>query len=81
MVNMRGIESPDWPAWGAEGISLGDWLHLVAGRSMFALKIVVLLAIAWFIPNSHQLMGRFSPAFEPGPENPPVALTWRPSLR
>ena len=32
-------------------------------------------------PNSHQLMGRFSPALDRAVEGLPAALTWRPSLR
>ncbi|MFL9953036.1 MBOAT family protein [Paraburkholderia nemoris] len=81
MAGLRGIEAPDWPAWSTANMSLGGWLHLVAGRSTLALQIVALLAIVWCTPNSHQLMGRFSPALDRAAEGLPVALTWRPSLR
>ncbi|WP_336602155.1 hypothetical protein [Paraburkholderia bengalensis] len=80
MAGLRGIEAPDWPAWGAAGMNLADWLHLVAGRSTLALLIVLLLAIVWCAPNSHQLMGRFSPALERAADDA-RALTWRPSMR
>ncbi len=81
MAGLRGIESLDWPAWGAAGMDFGTWLHLVAGRSTLALLIVALLTIVWCAPNSHQLMGRFSPALERAAEGVPAALTWQPSLR
>ncbi|CAE6854160.1 MBOAT family O-acyltransferase [Paraburkholderia nemoris] len=81
MAGLRGIEAPDWPAWSTANMSLGGWLHLVAGRSTLALQIVALLAIVWCTPNSHQLMGRFSPALDRAAEGLPAALTWRPSLR
>ena len=81
MAGLRGIEALDWPAWGAANMGFGEWLHLVAGRSTLALQIAVLLAIVWCMPNSHQLMGRFSPALERAAEGLPAALTWWPSLR
>ena len=81
MAGLRGIEAPDWPAWSTANMSLGGWLHLVAGRSTLGLQIVALLAIVWCTPNSHQLMGRFSPALDRAAEGLPAALTWRPSLR
>ncbi|RKE36789.1 D-alanyl-lipoteichoic acid acyltransferase DltB (MBOAT superfamily) [Paraburkholderia sp. BL23I1N1] len=81
MAGLHGVETLDWPAWGAANMNPAEWLHLVAGRSTLALQIVALLAIVWCTPNSHQLMGRFSPALERAAEGLPVALTWRPSLR
>ena len=81
MAGLRGIEAPDWPAWSTANMRLGGWLHLVAGRSTLGLQIVALLAIVWCTPNSHQLMGRFSPALDRAAEGLPAALTWRPSLR
>lgn len=80
MAGMRGIETPDWPAWGAMNMDALDWLRLVAGRSTLALQIVALLAIVWCMPNSHQLMGRFSPALERSAERAGALLTWRPTL-
>jgi alginate O-acetyltransferase complex protein AlgI len=81
MAGLHGIETLDWPAWGTANIGPAEWLHLVAGRSTLALQIAALLAIVWCTPNSHQLMGRFSPALERAAEGLPAALTWRPSLR
>ena len=79
-AGMRGIESLDWPAWGAMNMDTLCWLRLVAGRSTLALQIVALLAIVWCMPNSHQLMGRFSPALERSAERAGAVLAWRPSL-
>src|SRR5262249_28359126 len=81
MAGLRGIESPRWPAWGATGIGFGQWLHLVVCRSAFAFQLAVPLVIVWCMPNSHQLMGRFSPALERAAERLPGAPAWRPSLR
>jgi len=80
MAGLHGFASPDWPAWGAAGMSFASWLHLVAGRSMLAMMIVAMLLIVWCTPNSHQLMGRFSPALERAAEGVRTP-TWRPSLR
>ncbi|WP_028225498.1 MBOAT family O-acyltransferase [Paraburkholderia ferrariae] len=80
MAGLRGIEPLGWPAWHAANLDAGSWLHLVTGRSMLALRIAVLLAIAWCLPNSHQLMGRFSPALERPAEGGPKLTRWRPSL-
>lgn len=81
MLGLHGFESIDWPAYGATHATFGEWLRLVAGRSTLALQIVALLAIVWCLPNSHQVMGRFSPALERAAHDVPAALTWRPSLR
>ncbi|WP_345813653.1 MBOAT family O-acyltransferase [Paraburkholderia sp. PREW-6R] len=81
MAGFHGFESPGWPAWDAAGMDFGAWLHLVAGRSTLALLIAGMLLIVWCAPNSHQLMGRFSPALERAAEGVPASLTWRPSLR
>jgi alginate O-acetyltransferase complex protein AlgI len=80
MLGMRGIESPGWPAWGAMNMDALEWLHLVVGRSILALMIVAMLAIVWCLPNSHQIMGRFSPALERSAERAGAFLTWRPAL-
>lgn len=80
MAGVRGIESPGWPAWHAANMDAGTWLHLVAGRSMLALRIAALLAIVWCLPNSHQLMGRFSPAPGRPADGLSAVPTWRPSM-
>lgn len=81
MAGLRGIEPLGWPAWHAANMDAATWLHLVAGRSVLALRIAALLAVVWCLPNSHQLMGRFSPALERPAERLSALLTWRPSMR
>ncbi|RFU48095.1 MBOAT family protein [Paraburkholderia sp. DHOC27] len=82
MAGLHGIESFDWPAWptrGAVHMNALDWLRIVLGRSTLALQIAALLLIVWCMPNSHQLMGRFSPALERSAERAGAWLNWRPS--
>ncbi|PMS35758.1 D-alanyl-lipoteichoic acid acyltransferase DltB (MBOAT superfamily) [Trinickia symbiotica] len=83
MLGLRGIESIDaWPI-GHASIDIGalEVLRLTLGRTLPALQIAALLAIAWFAPNSHQLMGRFSPALDRAALDVPAWLVWRPSWR
>jgi D-alanyl-lipoteichoic acid acyltransferase DltB (MBOAT superfamily) len=79
MAGLRGFEALDWPSRRAAQAGFFEWLRLVAGRSMPAMQIAALLAIVWGMPNSHQLMGRFSPALERPAEALPAAAAWRPS--
>ncbi|RKP44202.1 MBOAT family O-acyltransferase [Trinickia fusca] len=81
MAGMRGIEALPWPSRADAHIDMLEWLRLAVGRSMPALSIAALLAVAWFAPNSHQLMGRFSPALERAALDAPAVLAWRPSWR
>jgi alginate O-acetyltransferase complex protein AlgI len=80
MAGGRGIEPFGWPSWDAVNGDALAWLHLVAGRSMLALRIAALLVIVWCLPNSHQWMGRFSPALGRSAEGPSIVPTWRPSM-
>lgn len=59
--------------------ALGAW-HLAIGRHLQALHLVLLLAIVWLAPNSHQILGRFSPALAKVQEAPQRWLRWRPSI-
>jgi D-alanyl-lipoteichoic acid acyltransferase DltB (MBOAT superfamily) len=81
MAGLRGFEVPGWPSYGVAQAGFGECLRLVAGRSTPALQIVAWLAIVWCMPNSHQLMGSFSPALEREAQSLPAAAAWRPSLR
>ena len=58
-----------------------DALRLTLARTLPALQIAALLAIAWFAPNSHQLMGRSSPALDRAALDAPAWLVWRASWR
>ncbi len=83
MAGLRGVEPLDWLPTGQAAGSLGalDALRLTLARSLPALQIAALLAIAWFAPNSHQLLGRFSPALDRAALDAPAWLVWRASWR
>ncbi len=81
MAGLRGIESIDALPIGQTGVDVLESLRLTLGRALPALQIAALLAIAWFAPNSHQLMGRFSPALDRAALDVPAWLVWRPSWR
>ena len=80
MAGLHGFEPIAWPALDVDSSGL-SWLRLALGRVMPAPYLALLLAIAWFAPNSHELMGRFSPALERASEAAPMALRWSPSWR
>jgi alginate O-acetyltransferase complex protein AlgI len=88
MFGAYGFSLPDqWLAkWGA----LGQWL--VSGGVLFNDSrglvtgglvnwIVILLAIAWFAPNTQQIMARFEPALLiPRGMTPARRMAWRPTV-
>lgn len=80
MIGLHGFEPIAWPALHVDSNAL-SWLRLAMGRVMPAPYLALLLAIAWFAPNSHEWMGRFSPALERASEAAPMALRWSPSWR
>ncbi|AOK31957.1 MULTISPECIES: MBOAT family O-acyltransferase [Burkholderia] len=80
MACLHGAGGLAWPPLDA-GVSPLDWLRLALGRAAAAPHIVALLAIVWFAPNSHELMGPFSPALERAAPGAPGWLAWRPSWR
>ena len=88
MFGMNGMALPDhwlakWGAFGtwvaANGVPFSDSRGLVtAGLVNW---IVILLAIAWFAPNTQQIMARFNPALLiPRDMKPARLLAWRPSV-
>ncbi len=79
MVGARGVEPLDLSAHVA-GLAFGDAWRVIAGHHMQLIYAVVLLAIAWFAPNSHQILGRWSPALFKPNEAPQPYLRWRPNL-
>ncbi|MGN6316031.1 MBOAT family O-acyltransferase [Trinickia sp.] len=80
MVGLHGFGVGEWPPLDAASDVLG-WLRLALGRAMPAPQLALLLAIAWFAPNSHELMGRFSPALERASTTVPARFAWAPSWR
>ncbi|QNN57591.1 MBOAT family protein [Diaphorobacter ruginosibacter] len=63
----------------AAGLPFGDAWRLVIGHHLQAVYIVLLLGIAWFTPNAHQILGVHSPAIFKTLPNPNRLLRWRPS--
>ena len=88
MFGMNGVALPDhWLAkWGALGqglMALGVPFDNARGLVTGGLInwIVILLAIAWFAPNTQQIMARFDPALLlPRDMQPARYLAWRPSV-
>ncbi len=80
MAGAHGFGASEWPPFGAAPDALG-WLRLALGRAMPAPQLALLLAIVWLAPNSHELMGRFSPALERGSSAVPARFAWAPSWR
>ncbi|MGG1947196.1 hypothetical protein AB1286_20705 [Trinickia sp. NRRL B-1857] len=80
MAGMRGLGANAWPPLDA-GVHGFAWLRLALGRTMPAPLVALALAIAWFAPNSHEWMGRFSPALERASGAVPARLAWFPSWR
>ena len=79
MFGLRGFEQLESLAY-AIGLPLGDAWRLVIGHHMQGVYIALLLAIAWFTPNAHQMLGGHSPALFKTLKNPSALLSWRPSI-
>lgn len=80
MAGAHGFAPGDWPPFDAAPGVFG-WLRLALARAAPAPQLALLLAIAWFAPNSHEWMGRFSPALERVSNAVPARLAWSPSWR
>lgn len=79
MAGLRGFEGLETFSYLA-GVSFADGWRMVMGRHIQLLYVIVLLGIAWFAPNAHQIMGRFSPALvRPNPA-PKAWMRWQPNL-
>ena len=78
MVGARGIESLDLSTHVA-GLAWGDAWRVIVGHHMQLLYTIVLLGIAWFTPNAHQILGRYSPALFKPQEAPRAFMRWRPN--
>lgn len=81
MAGLRGIEQLAWPELAEVGGQIGTWLHLISGRSVSAIAIVLFLWIVWCMPNSHQIMGRHSPALDRPASDTPRWAIWYPGWR
>ncbi|WP_230681631.1 hypothetical protein [Paracidovorax cattleyae] len=77
MAGLRGVE----PLGGALGLTLDGALpwRVLAGRHLLVVYLALLLAIVWLAPNSHQILGQFSPALARPQEARPAWMRWRPN--
>ena len=78
MGGMRGVEALQ-PLAHTQGLAFGDAWRLVIGQHLQAVLIALALAIAWFAPNAHQILGRHSPAMFKVQEAPSAWMRWRPN--
>ena len=79
MFGLRGVEALE--SFGhIAGMSPGDAWRQLVGHHLNFFYIVVLLGIAWFTPNAHQILGASSPALFKTLDNPIRWLRWRPSM-
>lgn len=79
MFGVRGWESFESLAYVA-GLDFADGMRLLIGRHLQFLYVVIALAIAWLTPNSHQIMGVYSPALaKPNPASS-AWLRWQPNF-
>jgi hypothetical protein len=79
MAGLQGVEAVQWPHQElSEMGELQDW-RLLMGRHLLAIQLALLLAVVWLAPNSHQILGHFSPALARVQEAGVQWLRWRPS--
>ena len=79
MAGWRGVEALEWPGALLHEVGLWEAWRLVAGRHVLAVYLALLLLIVWLAPNTHEILGRFSPALARTQEAPVAWLRWRPS--
>ncbi|GLU34503.1 MBOAT family O-acyltransferase [Trinickia caryophylli] len=76
MLGLHGVETAAvFPS--LSGLQPGDAWRLLIGHHLEALRIAVLLGIAWFAPNAHQILGAHSPALFKAQEASPPFMRWR----
>ena len=86
MTGANGFAAPRWAADVALSLPLvpvlADLGWPVPPLGLMGVLLAVLLAVVWFAPNTHELMGRYDRALEPYPASPAAAMPaprWRPS--
>jgi D-alanyl-lipoteichoic acid acyltransferase DltB (MBOAT superfamily) len=81
MSGWRGAEPLQGLPWASidGALRAEDMLRLLIARWCQPLQIALLLLIVWGMPNSHQIMGRYSPALDQPSKPIPRWLQWQPS--
>lgn len=79
MSGAQGIEALHWPENLPVEWELSQIWRMVVGRHLLVVYLAALLAIVWLAPNSHEILGRFSPALARVHEARVPQWSWRPS--
>lgn len=80
MLGLRGLDSLPNVVYPAQ-IAWGDAWRMFMGRHLDIFHIIALLCVVWFLPNSHQIMGTFSPALAKAQPTGPAFLRWAPTFK
>ena len=80
MLGLRGFDSLPNVVYPAQ-IAWGDAWRMFMGRHLDIFHIIALLCVVWFLPNSHQIMGTFSPALAKAQPTGPAFLRWAPTFK
>lgn len=80
MAGLQGFEAWQWPGGLLREVGGIEGWRLLLGRNLLAVYLVLLLLIVWLAPNTHQILGRFSPALARTDEARVRWLRWKPSL-
>ncbi|MGP1628595.1 MAG: MBOAT family O-acyltransferase [Giesbergeria sp.] len=80
MAGLQGFEVWQWPGSVLREVGGPEAWRLLLGRHLLALYLVLLLVIVWLAPNSHQILGHFSPALARAQEARLPWLRWKPSI-
>lgn len=79
MAGLHGIEAWHGPADFFAELSATEIWRMVVGRYLLAFSLMALLAIVWLAPNSHEILGKYSPALAKAHEARLRWMRWRPS--
>lgn len=79
MAGLQGFETWQWPGTVLSEVGGAEGWRLLLGRHLLALYLVMLLLIVWLAPNTHQILGRFSPALARADQSRFRWLSWSPS--
>ncbi len=80
MAGLHGFEAWQWPGLVLHEVGGFEGWRLLLGRHLLVLYLSLMLLIVWLAPNTHQILGRFSPALARADEARLPWLRWKPTL-
>lgn len=80
MLGLRGFDSLPVVLYPVD-VAFGDAWRMFMGRHLEIFHVLAALAVVWCLPNSHQIMGVFSPALAKPQPTGPAFLRWQPTLK